>query len=58
MDDKDIRTCKECGRKFAIEISGDCSPGGKEREEVFCPWCGHVDGVVTTSGNVRTEKVY
>ena len=57
MSDKDFRTCKKCGRKYAVEIFGDCCAGGKEKEGVVCPWCGHRDGEMTTSGFVRVEKI-
>lgn len=57
MSDKDIRTCKNCGKKYMIEIFGDCYEGGREQEEVVCPWCNNKDGVVSTSGLVRVEKV-
>lgn len=57
MNDKDVRTCKTCGQRYAIRIFGNRFPGGKEQEEVACPWCGHDDGVVTTSGLVQIEKI-
>ena len=56
MFDKDVRTCKKCGKKYVVIKSCDHFPGGKEQEEIICPWDGHVDGVITTSGIVRTEK--
>lgn len=31
--------------------------GGKEQEGINCPWCGHLDGKMTTSCSIRTEKV-
>ena len=57
MSDNDIKTCKRCHMKYRMIIIGDCWPGGKEQEEVICPWCGIVDGMMTTSGSVHTEKV-
>ena len=57
MLDKDIRTCKKCGKRYVVINYGDHFPGGKEKEEIICPWDGHIDGTMMTSGFVRTEKV-
>ena len=57
MSERDVRTCKVCGRKYEVMNSGDMYQGGKEKEEIFCPWCGHEDGEIMTSGVVRTVKV-
>ena len=53
---KDIRTCEKCGKKYVVINSCDHFPGGKEKEEINCPWCGHPCGTLMTSGFVRTEK--
>ena len=55
----DIRECPVCGRKFKVENCGDQYPGGKESEEIFCPYegCGHLCGHMMTSGFVRTYPV-
>lgn len=52
----DEQVCKECGKKFTVEIMGDTYPGGKEREEIWCPHCGALNGHIMTSGIVRTQK--
>lgn len=54
MDEKE---CKECGRKFKWGIVGTIYPGGKEREDIDCPYCGANNGSVMTSAFVKTEKV-
>ena len=53
---KDIRICKHCGKKYSVENQSDCFPGGKEREEIFCPNCGKIDGYMRTSGYPFTQK--
>ena len=53
---KDIRICKHCGKKYSVENRSDCFPGGKEREEIFCPNCGKIDGYMMTSGYPFTQK--
>ena len=53
---KDIRVCGNCEKKYSVSNKGDHWPGGKDREEIICPHCGHIDGHMMTSGNPRTEK--
>lgn len=55
--DKDVRTCPKCGKKYSVSNSGDQFPGGKESEEIICPYCGHVTGHMMTSGFPRTSKI-
>ena len=55
--DKDIRKCKNCGKEYAVSIIGDTMPGCKEREDIKCPYCYHLDGYITTGGCVRTYGV-
>lgn len=57
MSDKETRRCKNCGKKYTVYEVGNRWPGGKEQEDINCPWCGHLDGKMTTSGSIRTEKV-
>lgn len=54
MEDKDIRTCKECGRQFEVRNEGDMFPGGKDKEEIYCPHCHTINGSIMTSGKVAT----
>ena len=53
----DIRTCSACGKTYEVTIIGDTRPGCREREEIICPSCGHVDGYVFTGGVPRTTVV-
>lgn len=49
-------TCKNCGRKFRIQVTTMNVPGGKDKEEIFCPYCGEENGYRMTSGFVYTYK--
>ena len=33
---------ESCGESFSYSIIGGGVPGGKEMEELLCPYCGHV----------------
>lgn len=50
-------TCKECGRKFLVQVTSMNVPGGKEKEEINCPYCGAENGHRMTSGFVYTYKI-
>lgn len=50
-------TCKECGRKFKVEVTTMGVAGGKEREDILCPYCGHNNGYRMTSGFVNTYEI-
>ena len=49
--------CEKCGRKFRVQVTTMNVPGGKEKEEIFCPYCGHENGYRMTSGFVYTYKI-
>lgn len=49
--------CKNCKENFIYENRGDVFPGGKEKEEVVCPYCGKVNMHIMTSGSVVTYKL-
>lgn len=49
--------CDKCKKIFAYEISGAVYPGGKEKEEIQCPYCNHINGYKMTSGFVYVYKV-
>lgn len=51
------QTCTACGKSFSWSVEGDVWPGGKDREDVQCPHCGHVTGTVMTSGYVATRPI-
>ena len=50
-------TCSECGKKFLVRITTMNVPGGKEKEEVDCPYCHANNGYRMTSGFVYTFKI-
>ena len=50
-------TCSECGRRFRVQVTTMNVPGGKEREEVDCPYCHTNNGYRMTSGFVYTFKI-
>lgn len=52
----DVIVCKQCNGKFTWRESMGGYPGGKDRENVDCPYCGETDHSVMNSGIV-VEKV-
>ena len=50
-------TCKICGREFRVQVTTMNVPGGKDKEEIFCPYCGEENGYRMTSGFVNTYKI-
>lgn len=34
--------CKKCGKLVEYQLIGEVYPGGKDREEAICPYCGTV----------------
>jgi len=50
------RICKKCKHEFQWSNRGDMYPGGKENEDIVCPYCGSVDGSILTSGYIHTQK--
>jgi len=49
--------CKKCGKEFKTEVTDMRVPGGKDRENIHCPYCNEINGSVMTSGFVFTEKI-
>lgn len=41
--------CKKCGNEYVYDKVGTVYPGGKDREDVICPYCGNVDYSEMTS---------
>lgn len=56
MEEYDV-ICKECGRKFHVQVTTMNVPGGKDKEEVDCPYCHSNNGYRMTSGFVYTFKI-
>ncbi len=53
----DVIVCKQYNGKFTWRESMGGYPGGKDRENVDCPYCGETDHSVMISGIVVVEKV-
>lgn len=49
--------CKKCGKEFRVKITDMRVPGGKDREYIYCPYCGEENGSEMTSGFVYTYKI-
>lgn len=56
MEEYDM-TCSECGQKFHVQVTTMSVPGGKDKEEIICPFCYAENGYRTTSGFVYTYKI-
>lgn len=53
----DVYTCPKCPTLFeSIYLSGNF-PGGKEREDIDCPNCGHTVDTDVTSAVVSTREI-
>lgn len=49
--------CSNCGKEFLAQVTTMNVPGGKEKEERFCPYCHEENGYRMTSGFVNTYKI-
>lgn len=51
--------CKneKCGREFLVKVTTMNVPGGKDKEEIICPYCHTENGYHMTSGFVYTYKI-
>ncbi|MBR3502106.1 MAG: hypothetical protein IKO06_04285 [Alphaproteobacteria bacterium] len=49
--------CKKCGKLFGYSVCGTIYPGGKEKEDIDCPYCGENNGYEMTSAFVETYKL-
>lgn len=54
-ENRDI--CIECRKEFVWKNVGDVYAGGKDREEIICPYCGEINGTRMTSGRIEARKV-
>ena len=52
-----IIVCRKCGGKFTWSESKGGYPGGKDRADVNCPYCGETYHSVIISGVVTCEKL-
>lgn len=46
----------KCGKNFSYSLVGTVYPGGKERENIHCPYCDFICESVITSQFVETIK--
>ena len=49
--------CVKCGKEFKVKVTTMNVPGGKDREEIYCPYCNAENGYRMTSGFVKTYKI-
>lgn len=47
--------CSHCGKSFGWSVVGDVWAGGKDKEDIDCPACGHTAGSVMTSGRIHAQ---
>lgn len=52
-----IINCKKCGKPFAYDVWGAAYPGGKDRENADCPYCGETGYSEVTSQCISVYKV-
>ena len=52
-----VEVCEKCGKKFGYELTGPVYPGGKDREYVYCPYCGAEVTSEMTSQLIATYKL-
>ena len=48
--------CQNCDKDFNYKLVGTVYPGGKEKEDIHCPYCNHICGSVMTSQFAETIK--
>lgn len=51
------KICIECGRRFLVQVTTMGVPGGKDREEIICPYCNADNGYRMTDGFVYTSEI-
>lgn len=55
--EKYSQKCSRCGKWFEVHVTTMGVPGGKEKEEVNCPYCHSEEGYRMTDGFVYTYKI-
>lgn len=53
----EIIKCTKCGKEYGYEFWGTTVPGGKEREEACCPYCGEIGYSEMTSQFIKVYKI-
>ena len=49
--------CPFCGKKFHVTEHPMGEAGGKEKEDIDCPWCGETVEKRMSDGWFTTEKI-
>ena len=49
--------CKKCGAKLRIIEAPMNVPGGKEKEQAYCPKCNHLVAEHMTSGCINARLI-
>lgn len=49
--------CRKCDKWFKVIVTTMGFPGGKEKEEIICPYCREENGYEMTDGFVHTEII-
>lgn len=49
-------TCPKCGNSFHVQEFKMGVPGGKDKEDIDCPWCGETVDHKMTDGWFKTSK--
>ncbi|MBQ9791825.1 MAG: hypothetical protein IJW28_04480 [Clostridia bacterium] len=52
-----IIKCDKCNKKFSYHESMNNFPGGLDKEDIYCPYCGHSNLQIMTSGLIVTQPV-
>jgi len=56
MKGTNTEICEKCKSEFTWTHTGDTQPGHKAKEDVDCPYCGHVAHSFMTSGFIHVHK--
>ncbi len=52
-----VYTCTQCAELFRKSYLSGNFPGGKEREDIDCPACGHTVATEMTSAVISTKAL-
>ncbi|CAD5599723.1 hypothetical protein RZ714_004588 [Escherichia coli] len=48
---------ESCNKEFIYWEHSGGYPGGKDKEPIICPYCGHKNGYEMTSGLISSKKI-
>ena len=49
--------CDKCNKYFTYKETMNNYPGGLDKEDVNCPYCGHTAFQIMTSGLIVSNKI-